>query len=58
MMESCLTDRSIAWQTYDPHWTEIEHNPGGGRDFLGIETMREASWPISCLASMASQRQS
>ena len=29
-------------KSFDPHWTEIEYNPGGSRDDLGIETLSEA----------------
>jgi hypothetical protein len=28
-------------EKFDPHWTEIEYKRGGGRDFLGVETLSE-----------------
>jgi hypothetical protein len=36
-----LTTAALLQEPYDPHWTEIEYKRGGGRDFLGIETLSE-----------------
>ncbi len=36
-----MIDHAFLREHYDPHWTEIEYKRGGGRDFLGIETLSE-----------------
>lgn len=36
-----MMERDVLDRMYDPQWTEIEYKRGGGRDFLGIETLSE-----------------
>lgn len=37
-----MLPKTLLQERFDPHWTEIEYKRGGGRDFLGVETLSEA----------------